>query len=100
LGGRALARHLCRATPLQRVACPPLFVQPAECFKEAHFGGVKIYALKPRDDEGRVVSEDALRLQSWQEAAFDALDKRYLRSVVLSIFTGEEEPSQRDLLES
>ena len=74
--------------------------QPANVFKEAAFGSVKVFALKSVDDDGTVLSEDARLLQSWQDSAFDALEKGYLRSVVLSIFSGEEDPRDRELIES
>jgi hypothetical protein len=58
---------------------------PADCFRSTTFGNTVIRALCPKElgedgkPTGKVINEDALMLTKWQEAAFDALEKGYLR---------------------
>ena len=47
-----------------------------------------------------MVNEDALQLVTILESAFDAIDKGYLKGVVLSIYSAEENEEDRELLES
>lgn len=84
---------------------------PEECFKPTTFGNTTIRALVPREagadpkaaggpSTGKVLNEDAARLFAWQEAAFEALEKGYLRCIVFGIYSAEADPSARELLES
>jgi len=58
---------------------------PDDCFRLSSFGNTSIRALCPRalDNEGKpngeIINQDAYMLTKWQEAAFDALEKGYLR---------------------
>lgn len=73
---------------------------PGEVFQQATFANSIIRAMRPVDQDGSVLNDDAHRLLQWQEAAFEAIDRQYLRSMVLGIYTAEEDPAQRKLLES
>ncbi len=65
---------------------------PFDCFRNAKFGDCVIRALSPREGGGEgggearpgavpgaIINEDAQRLVDMQEAAFEALEKGYLR---------------------
>jgi hypothetical protein len=64
------------------------------------FAETHIRALKPYDEGGIVLSEQAKRLMQIQEAAFDALDKGYLARMVLGIYSDDKDPAACRLLES
>jgi len=89
--------------PAPTAAPPP---RPQDCFKATNFGNTTVRALMPREVDGegkqtgRVISDDAARLLGWQEAAFDALELGYLRCIIFGIYSAEEDPSARELLES
>lgn len=58
-------------------------------------------ALAPRDQSsGEITNESAARLHSWLEAGLEAVEKGYLRSMVLGIYSAEDDPAKRELLES
>jgi meiosis-specific protein len=79
---------------------------PEDCFKATTFGNTTIRALVPREagpdgkPTGRIINEDAARLLAWQDAAFEALELGYLRCIVFSIYSAEDDPAARQLLES
>ena len=79
---------------------------PEDCFKPTSFGNTTIRALIPREmgpdgkASGKVINEDAARLSAWEEAAFEALDLGYLRCIVFGIYSAEDNPAERTLLES
>jgi hypothetical protein len=77
---------------------------PSDVFRSVSFGGnTSVRALAPRElgpdgkPTGRVLNESAATLAQWMESALDALEKCYLRSIVLTIFTASE---PREVLES
>lgn len=70
------------------VPCAVCFLRnlfPADCFRTTSFGNTAIRALCPRELDadgkptGKVINEDAAMLNSWQDSAFEALEKGYLR---------------------
>jgi hypothetical protein len=79
-----------RPLPLPLVRAPVCFLRnlfPSDCFRTTSFGNTTIRALCPREvgadgrPQGKVLNEDAALLTAWQESAFDALEKGYLRCV-------------------
>ncbi|RYG51091.1 hypothetical protein EON67_04040 [archaeon] len=100
----AFARARARARALRCVALAVAYLRnlfPGEAFRDCTFGSTTVKALAPRDPaSGAVVHEDANRLAQWMEAALEAVELRYLRSIVFGIYSGEEDPSARHLLES
>ena len=44
--------------------------------------------------------EDLLQVMQWQESATEALEMGYLRAMVLSIYTAEEKPQDRSIIET
>jgi hypothetical protein len=83
--------HLAPAPSLfPLVRAPVCFLRnlfPSDCFRTTSFGNTTIRALCPREvgadgrPQGKVLNEDAALLTAWQESAFDALEKGYLRCV-------------------
>ena len=66
-----------------------------------YFADTNIRALTPVDSKsGTVISAQALQLTRIQESAFDALDLGYLSRMVLGIYSDEDDPDRRTLLES
>ena len=60
-----------------------------------------IHALTPINNvSGIVLCEGALHLAKVQESAFDALDQGYLSRMVLGIYSDDEDPGRRTMLES
>lgn len=99
----AVMKNLVRASISEVCFLRNLF--PEDCFKSASFGNTTVRALMPREsaptgEPGAIINEDAARLVAWQDAAFEALALGYLRSIVFSIFSSEEDPADRKLLES
>lgn len=81
----ALMKNLTRAALSEICFIRNLF--PEEVFRLSTFGNTSIRALCPRelDNEGKptgnIINNDAFMLTKWQEAAFDALERGYLRYV-------------------
>jgi hypothetical protein len=64
---------------------------PSDCFKETTVGGTLMRCLRPREvdaegNPGAVVSEEVLALTTMLETAFEALEKGYLRGIVLGVY--------------
>jgi len=100
----ALVKNVIRAAISEVCFLRNLF--PEDAFVDTHLGTTKIRALAPRElDEqgqptGAVTHKDAAALTRMLESAFDALEKGYLRGIVLGIYSAEEDPAARQLLES
>ena len=100
----ALVKNVIRAAISEVCFLRNLF--PEDAFVDTHLGTTKIRALAPRelDEEGQptgaVTHKDAAALTRMLESAFDALEKGYLRGIVLGIYSAEEDPAARQLLES
>ena len=61
------------------------------------FGNTTVRAL---DAAAAAANEDVRLVLRWQEGAAEALEKGYLRAMVLSIYTAEERREDRRLVET
>ena len=98
----SLMKNLVRASISEVCYLRNLF--PSDCFRASAFGNTTIRALVPRelDAEGKptgpIINMDAARVVAWEDAAFEALSEGYLRALVLSIYSAEDDPADRELL--
>lgn len=92
----ALMKNCVRAAVNQVCFLRNLF--PSDIFKEARYGQTTINVLSPLDEEGAVVNQQALFITQQMEAALEAVDKQYLRSIVFGVYSAEEDSSERELL--
>jgi hypothetical protein len=74
---------------------------PHDLFRTCKFGSTNVRALVAKEPSTQaVINEDAHRLTTLMEAALEAVERKYLRSIVVGIYSAEAEPKLRTLLES
>jgi len=109
----ALMKNCVRAAVNEGCYLRNLF--PSDLFREARYGTTTIRVLTPPPDGGGASalaaaaggagagtngSDAAVALMAQMEAAFEAVEKRYLRSIVFGVYSDEADPAARELLES
>ncbi|KAF4520728.1 hypothetical protein B566_EDAN004848, partial [Ephemera danica] len=62
---------------------------PEDLFEKRLLGGVTINVLRPRKDDTPTVIDEAHQLVLWIRGAYDALHKKYLKSMILGVSTAE-----------
>ncbi len=72
---------------------------PSAHFKSKAYSGTTMRYIAPSAEEA-AGSAIAARLSATTEAALEALDKGYLRGLVLSIYSADDSPGGSELLES
>jgi HORMA domain len=108
LGGTPVSRVVLSVKTRCWVALAAEVLPPAVCFicTSSPFPlpsacCLQVRRLNPVDKTtGEVVSEGALWLNNYIEAAMEAVELKYLQSMALMIYSGEEDPAKRTLLES
>ncbi|CCI44159.1 unnamed protein product [Albugo candida] len=73
----------------------------AKLFRERIYADMRVKCLAPRAECGTVDAKDALMLTQWlEEGVFEALEKKYLESLIFCIHSLKEENEPGQLLES
>jgi hypothetical protein len=94
----SLCKNLLRASISEVCFLRNLF--PSDCFRTITFANTTVRTLDSSSVTDDTCRADLSQVMLWQESAAEALDLGYLRAMVLSIYTAEDNREDRSLIET
>jgi len=73
---------------------------PSDCFKTVNFANTTVRSLDVSGVTDPACRKNLNQVIQWQESAAEALEMGYLRAMVLSIYTAEDNPQDRSIIET